>query len=150
MKKIAVSFLFVVALLGGEYTPIPYKELYPLLKSIDKEAILMGSGKRDVYVFIDPLCRYSKKFMKLTVSNPQILHKYRFHLFLYEIPRLHSLETINAVYGAKDRLQTLKEVMLKNRVLRSEQNLSVSQEIANVAQRIGVFKRPFIIVSHKE
>lgn len=107
----------------------------------------MGKGERDVYVFIDPLCRYSRKFMKLSANNDALLQKYRFHLFLYEIPRLHSHKVINAIYASKEPLKRLKEVMLQDKKFTSEKEDKRVEKIDKAAKKIGVFKRPFIIVS---
>ncbi len=146
---IVIAYL-VLSLEANERKGVDYADSYGLVHFIDKHAIIMGSGKKNVYVFIDPLCRYSRKFMKLSANNESLLKKYRFHLFLYEIPRLHSSKVINAIYSSKEPLQLLKEVMLKNKKIGSNKELDEVRQISKVATKIGVFKRPFIIVSQGE
>ena len=150
MKKIAVYILLICSLSANEYRPLPYAQLYPLLSSIDNAAIMMGRGDKDVYVFIDPLCKYSRKFMRLTNANEALLKEYRFHLFLYEIPRLHSAKVINAVYASQNQLQTLQEIMLHDKHIQSDHNDMKVPKISSVAKHIGVFKRPFVIVAQEE
>ena len=133
-------------------TKLQYNKLIPLVKSIDNKAIIIGNGDVDVYVFIDPICKYSRKFLKTVTSNEMMLKKYKYHLFMYEIPRLNSIKTIYYIYDQKDKTKSLLDVMLndKNIILKDEKFIKhkdIVEDISKVAKQIGVFKRPYIIIS---
>jgi len=157
MKRTFVLFLLFCTLLFAEATheQLPYYKISSIIKSVDNKAIILGNGKKEIYVFIDPLCRYSRKFIKTVSTHKSMLHKYRYHLFLYEIPRLHSKEIIYAIYHDKERLQRLldvmlhnKEVALPNKALLPDEKKIVT-DIAKIAKELDVFKRPYIIVSQE-
>lgn len=150
MKLLIACIILSFTLFASNYKPVEYKQTYSLLSSIDKYAIIMGDGQKDVYVFLDPLCKYSRKFMHLATSNEKLLHQYRFHLFLYEIPRLHSEKVIKAIYESDKQLDILKKIMLQDQRFQGTKDKIQIEEIATVAKMLGVFKRPFIVVSQEE
>lgn len=155
MTRYLFALLCIVTLsFSQQHKHVSYEKAYPLLQQIDDKAILLGEGEKDVYVFIDPLCRYSRKFLKNVLSHEMMLKKYRYHLFMYEIPRLHSQALIYAIYHQKKKRQSLIYVMVENGNLKTEESrypeeTETVQAIADVARQLGVFKRPFIIVSQK-
>ena len=157
MKRHIVLFLVLCTLLSAEtkHKHLEYSQISSLVKSVDDKAIVLGNGNKDVYVFIDPLCRYSRKFIKTVSTHKVMLHKYRYHLFLYEIPRLHSQQTIYAIYHDKKPLNALLDVMLENEQPVSskmedlENERKIVSDIEKVAKELDVFKRPYIIVSQE-
>lgn len=157
MKRNFVLFLLFSTLLlaDAKHSQLAYSKVSSLIKSVDQKAIVLGKGQKNVYVFIDPLCRYSRKFIKTVSSNKSMLNKYQYHLFLYEIPRLHSKKVIYSIYHNKNQLQALLHVMLENKQAVLLQNASLKDEketvsdIEKVAQALDVFKRPYIIVSQE-
>lgn len=147
--------LFIFILLLGSYVladdlkTVPYETNIRSVQSIQQNAILYGTGNKDVYVFIDPWCRYSRKFISMVSSNPVMLSKYRYHLFLYEIPRLHSQNAIAAVYRAEKPLKTLLRIMIDDNNITAPLTPLVEAKISAikaVAQQINVNKRPFLII----
>lgn len=132
-----------------EHKHLPYETTASLLQSIHSDAIVLGSGAKHVYVFIDPLCPHSRKFMKMVSTNPKMLSKYQYHLFLYTIPRLNSTEVISAVYLSKNPIKTLLEIMVEEKVqydIGNEMTQAKVDKITFVAKEIGVYKRPFIFI----
>lgn len=132
-----------------EHKQLSYELTVPLLQSIDKDAIILGSGKKVIYVFIDPLCKHSRKFITMVSKNPKMLSKYQYRIFLYSIPRLNSTEVVSAVYMSDDPVETLLEIMVENWVDYEEGNEMTKarvQRINAVSKEIGVYKRPYIFI----
>ena len=153
---ILIFFLLTQVLFSDQITKLipTYEKTFSLLKSIDSSAIIMGSGKKDVYVFVDPLCHFSRKFISKVTKNDLMLKKYKYHIYLYEIPRLHSQEEINYVYNSKNPLNVLLDIMLNDKKLNylfspKPHNREKVREIKNIAKQINVNKRPFIIISQE-
>jgi len=120
-----------------------------LLKSIQDKGIILGSGEQIVYVFIDPMCKYSRKFIHNVTSNKKMLKKYKYILFLYSIPRLKSKNVVLAVYESTKPLATLMKIMLDDKYYSSTGNKEGEKNIAmisTVAKIIHVNKRPFLII----
>jgi len=132
-----------------EHKNLPYDVSASLLQSIDNDALILGNGKKLLYVFIDPLCEYSRKFIKMVSKNPKMLSKYQYHLFLYSIPRMKSTEVVSAVYMSADPIETLFQIMIEHKVRYSKVNEMTKarvDRIATVAQEIDVYKRPYIFI----
>ena len=153
MIKIIISLCFIASLLLAngkkEHKHLPYETTVSLLQTIHSDAIVLGKGKKHVYVFIDPLCPHSRKFMKMISKNPKMLSKYQYHLFLYTIPRLKSTEAIYAVYISQNPIQTLLEMMLEEKIVKRKGNAiskAKVKRITLVAKEIDVYKRPFIFI----
>ena len=152
LKYLILLFFISFALNAHEdtkKTPVPYEESIKSLKSIQESAIVYGSGESTVYVFLDPLCPYSRQFLSLLAKNEKMLLKYHYYIFLYEIPRLHSDGAIVAIYDSKKPLETLLSIMLNDAKLSKISNEKIDKKIntiKEVAQRLNVNKRPFLIV----
>lgn len=132
-----------------EHKHLPYETTVSLLQSIHSDAIVLGSGAKHVYVFIDPLCPHSRKFMRMVSTNPKMLSKYQYHLFLYTIPRLKSTEAISAVYLSKNPIETLLAMMVEGKVQYDKGNKMTQTKVDRitlVAKEIDVYKRPFIFI----
>lgn len=147
--------LFIFTMLLGSFVladdlrTLPYETNIKSVRSIQQDAIIYGSGNRDVYVFIDPWCRYSRKFISMIATNPAMLEKYRYHLYLYGIPRLHSQNAIAAVYRAEKPLKTLLNIMLNDDKTELPLTPRIEAKISaikTVAQKLNVNKRPFLII----
>lgn len=133
--------------------PLSYDASLLLLESIDHEAILLGSGKKQLYVFLDPLCLHSRKFISMVSKNPKMLSKYRYHLFLYSIARLKSEEVVAAIYTSKNPLPRLLEIMTTDKIYREKANSMTQSKvdaIALVGEKMDVRKRPYIFVLRTE
>lgn len=157
MKKfILILFLLTQYLVATPTTSTmpTYEQSLSLLKTLDSQAIIMGSGKKDVYVFVDPLCHFSRKFISKVTENDLMLKKYRYHIYLYGIERLHSQEEINYIYDAKNQLNVLLDIMVNDKkfdhlLTPTPQNRQKVSEIKHIAKQLDVNKRPFIIISQE-
>lgn len=147
--------LFIFTLLLGSYVfandlkTASYETNIKSVRSIQQDAIVYGSGDKNVYVFIDPWCHYSRKFISMIANNPAMLVKYRYHLYLYGIPRLHSQNAIAAVYEAKEPLKTLLGIMIDDDNTTAPSTSEVEAKLSAIkaiAQQLNVNKRPFLII----
>lgn len=143
------TLLFTSYILADELKTVPYETNIKSVRSIQQDAILYGEGNKDVYVFIDPWCQYSRKFISMVTDNPVMLAKYRYHLYLYGIPRLHSQNAIAAVYRAKDPLKRLLKIMIYDDKTTAPLTPLVQAKISaikTIAGQLNVNKRPFLII----
>ena len=148
-KLFIFTLLLSINLFANDLKTLQYETSIKSVQSIEKDAIIYGSGDRDVYVFIDPWCRYSRKFISMVSNNHTMLSKYKYHLYLYGIPRLHSQNAIAAVYSAKSPLKTLLKIMIEDDKTTSPLTSKVKAKISaikTVAQQLKVNKRPFLII----
>ena len=153
IKTIILSLCLIGTVLFAneqkEHKHLSYDVSVSLLKSIHNDAIVLGNGEKLVYVFIDPLCPHSRKFITIVSQNTMMLSKYQYHLFLYSIPRLKSTDVVSAVYMSSNPVETLLEIMVEKK-LHSENGDELTKEkidrITTVAQKIDVYKRPYIYI----
>lgn len=132
-----------------QHSQLPYATAMPLLKNIEQDAIVLGSGKQIVYVFVDPLCPHSRKFITMVSRSERMLTKYRYYIFLYSIPRLKSETTVSAIYRSPVPREALLRVMVDNDAIEPVPAVMTTEtvsEIAAVAQKIGVYKRPYLLM----
>jgi len=153
IKTIILSLSLIVTVLfsneQNEHKPLSYDASVSLLHSIHNDALVLGNGEKDVYVFIDPLCPHSRKFITMVSQNPTMLSKYQYHLFLYSIPRMKSTDVVSEIYRSEDPIKTLLETMVEGKVHDAkgdEMTKSKVNRIAAVAQEMDVNKRPYIFI----
>lgn len=151
-KTLILTILLLTNLIANESQTkkhLSYETSISLLNSIKKDGIILGSGTRLVYVFLDPLCPYSRKFISLVSQDDKMLSKYRYCIYLYSIPRLHSADAVSAVYISKKPLETLLDTMVQKKVHTAAGNnftKSRVQRIDAIAKKMNVNKRPFLII----
>lgn len=153
MKKLLFLFLLLAALVQaaetGGHTRLPYAKTLALLQGIQKEAIVLGTGKTEVHVFVDPLCPHSRKFIGMVSSSDKMRSKYRYFIYLYSIPRLHSEGVVSAIYASGDPRQTLLKVMVDKETIAPISDPALRSpvgDIAAVAHEIDVYKRPYLFM----
>ncbi len=152
MFKSAIFILVFITFIDASTNfkkQLSYNESIKYVHSIQTYGIEYGEGQQNVYVFVDPLCPYSRKFISMISKKKKMLSKYKYIIYLYEIPRLHSASTIAAIYKAKEPIVTLLEVMLhdkKTSSLSTKKTDNRVNAITQVAQRLHIHKRPFIVV----
>ena len=132
-----------------EHKQLPYDKSLSLFHSIDDDAIILGSGEKIIYVFVDPLCPYSRKFITMVSKNPIMTSKYQYHIFLYSIPRLKSTDVVSAVYMSPHPLDTLLEIMVEDKEHSDKGNDKAKarvHRIDNIAEQMNVYKRPYIFI----
>lgn len=153
IKAIIITLCMISSvLLSNEQSThkhLPYEVTLSLLQNIDSDALVLGKGEKILYVFLDPLCPHSRKFITMVSKNSKMLSKYQYHLFLYSIPRMKSKDVVSAIYMSQHSIKTLLEIMLKEKVrydTGSESTKARVARIAKVAEEIDVYKRPYIFI----
>ena len=141
----------------AELKVIPLDDPQDMLNSISKHAIKIGSGTNgNVYVFVDPLCPYSRKLMR-KINETQILKSENtYYIFLYELKKLNSNEFIEYIYQSEDPRSTLLNIMVdKDDFIDFEEfeatkkTLKTIDKVTNIAKRLKIKKRPYLISFEK-
>ncbi len=155
-RVLILVLLFVVALLSDEKKQLTSpEETLALLEGIKGEAIVIGSGPKEVHSFIDPYCSMSQLYIQQLFKNrSQMAAKYTVYIYLYELKRKNSAAMIENIYDAKDKVYMITQVMVEKQAMEVErlEDSDINEKIekiSKVAQKIGVFKRPFIITNGK-
>ena len=150
---IVFTIIPLMAVEKSVHTKLPLSESLPLLDTIKDAAIHLGLGERQVYLFVDPLCPHSQDFIDLISSNEKLLLRNRYNIYLYTLKRLHSEKIVTAIYMSEDPLHSLLDVMIHKQkiveVKASEEVLSKIEAIENVAKKLDVYKRPYLILTKK-
>lgn len=153
IKTIILSISLMCTMLFAnepkEHKHLSYDASVSLLKSIHKDALILGNGGKTVYVFIDPLCPHSRKFITMVSKNPKMLSKYQYRLFLYSIPRMKSTDVVSAIYLSENPIKTLLKAMVDEDVHYEKGNEIIKarvDRIAVVAQEMDIHKRPYIFI----
>jgi hypothetical protein len=123
-----------------------------LLETIKANAIVFGEGDKEVHTFIDPLCSMSQLYLQFLFEKSDVMFKnYKIYLYLYELEGKHSEQTINTILSSPYKNTILKSVMLNKEeiILESidDDTAENVHKIAEVAKKIGVFKRPYIMIN---
>ncbi|CAA6814848.1 MAG: Unknown protein [uncultured Sulfurovum sp.] len=153
IKNIILFLCLIGVVLHANEQPKPKKLTYEvsasLLKGLDSDAIVLGSGEKILYVFIDPLCPHSRKFVTMVSKNPVMLSKYQYRFLLYSIPRLKSTDVVSAIYVSKNPIESLLQVMIDKNIVHdkgNEKTKAKAARIVDVGETIGVSKRPYIFI----
>jgi len=153
IKAIIISlFLMNTMLFSNEqkdHKHLTYSLSLSLLQTIHDDAIILGNGKKTIYVFVDPLCPHSRKFISMVSKNSKMVSKYKYHIFLYSIPRLKSTDVVSATYMSPTPIKTLLQIMVENKVHDDKGNdMSKARvnRIDSVAKKMDVYKRPYIFI----
>ena len=140
-----VLFLFV-----GIYA---VEKPHDLLDSISAHSIDIGKGKtNDVYIFVDPMCPFSKKFIKKISQDKMLQLINSYHIFLYRLPKFESDKLISHIYQSEDMVKELISVMVDNEIVDlSALHVDINKDkyiksVAVVAKKLHIKKRPYMIL----
>ena len=127
-----------------------------MLRQMRGDAIELGSGPVDAYVFIDPNCPHSHDFLEMVVESDKMRRLYRYYFFFYALPHFGSSAIINAIYAAPSPRDAMIGYMLRHEHLVKLTRMTppaVQAKVArigNTAEAIGVDKRPYLIIDKKK
>ncbi len=160
MKKVLLFLLvlFMHSLLaaGSGHKKLPESELRPILEEIKPYAITYGEGKKEVHVFVDPMCTLSKEYMKWVTSNDRLKKRYTYYIYMYKLKKYDSMNLMRYIYGQEYQFTVLKEVMVNNQLpdtggVRPTPSIEKKiRQIAEAAKKIDVYKRPYFIILRRE
>jgi len=151
---IGLTIIPLMAVEKSVHKKLPLSKSLPILETIKDDALHLGTGERKVYLFIDPLCPHSQDFMDLIANNEKLLLRNNYNIYLYTLKRLHSEKIVTAIYMSKDPMQVLMDVMISNDKIKVEVEptqdvLSKIVAIEGVAEKLDVYKRPYLILTKK-
>lgn len=133
-----------------------FNEALPYFESIKESEIIIGTGSDDIYLFIDPVCPHSRAFISLIHDKEDMQKKYKYHIWLYRLPKFKSIPYIYAIYNKNgpDRLVLLYDIMLndnKKISLRLSNNEVILnyKKIEAIATLMDIYKRPYLFVNKK-
>ena len=146
-------FLFQLYAVEPEHKQLlSAQETTVLLKTIKKHAIVFGKGEQEVHIFIDPYCPFAQKYLSLLLEKSEEKFKENtYYFYLYKLKQKDSTEAIQTILSAEDKKKILINIMVDDDFFIDE-NLDVEvkiRAIADVAKKIGVNKRPYILVDGK-
>ena len=146
-------FLFQLYALEPEHKQLlSAEETMILLKPIKKHAIVFGTGEQEVHVFIDPYCPFARKYLSLLLDKREEKFKENtYYFYLYKLKQKDSKEAIQTILSAENKREILIDIMIDDDFFIDE-NINVETKIraiADVAKKIGVNKRPYILLDGK-
>ncbi len=152
-----ITIVLFVPILADEkivHKKVPLVKAMPLLSTIEGYAIHMGSGKKIVHVFVDPLCPHSQNLVEMISTNEKALLRNNYFFYLYTLKRLHSEKSILAIYNSVDPLASMLTVMVDKKSIElqtpsSKETVEKVEAIAKVAKALDVYKRPYLIFIKK-
>jgi hypothetical protein len=154
--KFLSILILSLALFGAEIVPKSQKPKADL-EAISKHAIKFGTGNAsDVYVFVDPLCSYSRSLMKKIEENKMLQLSNTYYIFLYRLPRLDSEKTMQYILESPNQKETLTLIMVDEEIVDVEDfkakksTIKALQEIAKVAATLDMTQRPYMISFDKD
>ena len=159
MKTIFLYLLLTAALFIPACAESPGKnpqEALPMLGTLKTDAIEIGEGAKDAYVFIDPKCLKSRDFLETIKDNPTLRKTFHYYIFLYDMPQVSSETVINAVYSAPSPKEAVFTYMLDHKRLSKEtgetppQAIERINRIKKVAEMIGIDRTPYLIVDKRK
>ncbi len=125
-----------------------------LLDTISQYAIQIGNtNTNNVHVFVDPKCPFSRDYIQKISKMENLDKDNSYYIYLYRLPKLDSDELIQYIYQSKERISTLKEIMVDEQDLEedilfnfevSEETMAIINKIALVAKKLKVDRRPQI------
>jgi len=145
MKSFIMVLMFTMSLFS-------YENSYSLASSLSDKAIVIGHGPEKAYVFVDPLCPKSRKFLKMISEREDLQAAQSYYIFLYRLEQFKSEKTIQYIYQADNPKLALEEVMIKNRKINLDnfkvtvQTQMLIDSIALTARQMEMIKRPYSLV----
>lgn len=156
MRKVVILMLMVLSLVALDKIPVSQKPKKDL-ESIKEYAIKLGSGKSsEVYVFVDPLCSFSKALMKQLSKNKMAQATNSYYILLYRLPRLDSQKTMEYILESDDKVKTLLSIMVDGDVVDlgsfspKPNTKEILLKIESVAKTLDMKERPYMISFEKD
>lgn len=128
-----------------------------MLESISKYAIRMGTGdEKVIYMFVDPMCKYSNRFITKISENEIVQQTNTYYIFLYRLQKFDSQKLIQFIYQSDEPESAVIDVMVDQDIIdlddfvASDETITAIQEIAKVAKEFDMTLRPYIVSFEKD
>ena len=160
MKYLFILVFCTVSLLALEKLNLEddslSSETRTLLESIKRYGIKMGSGEKSTnFIFVDPMCPFSRKYITLLSTNKSVLDKNTYYIFLHKLPKYDSDALTQYIHESKNPLETLTKIMVENEEVTpktcdlSKKELEKKSTISSVAKKLNIEIRPYIMEFEK-
>jgi len=153
MKNLLIIFLLISTLFADARQNLSPEQTKQLVEAAEGDAIVLGTGEKKIYAFVDPYCRVSHAYVQsLFKSKERMFSKYSTYLFFFELPRKHSAKMVSTIYMAKDPVRMIEEIMVHEKKLPENPSPETEEKVKRIyklAKTIGVHKRPYIIINGK-
>ncbi|WP_372998379.1 hypothetical protein [Sulfurimonas sp.] len=124
-----------------------------VLEVLKEHAIVFGSGKDEIHTFIDPYCELSQRYISFMFKKKdRMFKKYKLYFYLLELKGKDSSQMISTILLSDNKEDLLKSVMVNHDGVEEDGEADASEiidVISDAAKKIGVFKRPYIIINGK-
>jgi hypothetical protein len=147
MQKLLLVLL--AAMLSYSLSAEEPGETRELLASIKPLAMKIGSGKREVYVFVDPVCPRSRQFIAAVSESQKLQSQNSYYVFLYPQPKFHSEALVETIYESPDPLVMMKKVMIEGHVPDCTEEQTQQKKIETIAvfgRGLKMQRRPYLII----
>jgi hypothetical protein len=147
MQKLLFVMLAVMLCcsLGAE-EPGETRELFASIKPL---AMKIGSGKREVYAFVDPVCPKSRQFIAAISESKAMQAQNSYYVFLYPQHKFHSEALVETIYESPDPLAMMKKVMIEGHVPDCTETQTQQKKIETIAvfgRGLKMQRRPYLII----
>jgi hypothetical protein len=154
MKRITLRLFLWLLFFGSlsQARDLSTREMVSLIYPLERYAMQYGEGDIKAYVFVDPKCPHSRDFISMIHDNEKMRGIYHYYIFFYELKRFDSHKLIGTIYTSSTPLQKMLEVMVGGKEIEPLPLLSASIEeeigdIESVAFKLGINKRPYLIIA---
>ncbi len=151
-----LCFLYFAVFADAKPQELPPEAVKSILEKVKHAAITYGNGTKEIHSFIDPKCEMSRRYMQFVMKNKSMLQRYTYYFYLLELKRLDSAGYIGYILDSESPDKVLLSVMLEDysseeaqHYLPDEAAESQINEIIQAADKIGVYKWPYIIYNGK-
>ncbi len=133
---------------------MPLQQSLPIVQTIENSALRMGTGPVKVYAFVDPMCPHSRNFVEMIAESEKMRAGYSYYFYLYSLPRMHSEAMVTTIYDNANPVELMLDVMVRHKKVQVQKTAAKSvfqkiEAIASVAEKLDVYKRPYIIMVKK-
>jgi hypothetical protein len=147
MKKLLLLMLTVVLSFSpNAEEPGETRELFASIKHL---AMKIGSGKREIYAFVDPVCPKSRQFISAVFESEKLQAQNSYYVFLYPQPKFNSDILVATIYESPDPLAMMKKVMTEGYVpdcTEQQTQLKKIEAIAVFGRGLKMQRRPYLII----
>lgn len=157
LLRILFYILIPLTLASGTKQLTSPSETEALLEEIKDTAIVLGHGAKEVHSFIDPRCSMSQRYLSHIFKNrDKMFKRYTIYLYLYELKRKHTANVIRAIFESEYPDILIKSLMVDKTTpfdeldeddLFDDETEERVEVIEDTANKIGVYKRPYIITN---
>jgi hypothetical protein len=124
-------------------------ETRELFASIKPLAMKIGSGKREIYAFVDPVCPRSRQFIAAVFESEKLQSQNSYYVFLYPQAKFHSEALVETIYESPDPLAMMKKVMTEGYIPDCTEQSIHQQKIETIAvfgRGLKMQRRPYLII----